>query len=147
MAILRTAMALGILTPPRPQTAGAVHQCRYVFDSGDVGAVGAGDLVVLGPQQPFSHVVDAYLQFDGDWTGITNLTVGLFDAAANAGAGAVGNELFDAVAPGSVLVRLTKPDWLRLPMIEGERQIGMKFSGAVARLAGRRATLSLLYRQ
>ncbi len=149
MALKQSNWALGLHTAVRPQTAGAVHVQKFVFEvSGSTGALAIGDIVEIGEIPPYAIVCDAQIFCEGVMTGVT-ADVGLMSGeyGDNDPARTSGNQLF-AAADLTTFTRMSKPDLALLPHSELSRGIGVKIAGAAAAAAaGKRIHLALFYRQ
>lgn len=145
MSLIQSAWADGRSTPPRPQTAGAVHVAKFRFPV--TRDIGAGDVLEIGILPAFAHIVDAALVAEGAFAAVT-ADVGLMSGAAGElnAARTVGTQLFAAGALTGV-VRLNRPEALALPATGVDRGIGVKFSGAVTGGAGKSVTLVLSFVQ
>lgn len=140
MAILLTPHTSGYATPPRPQTAGAVHVARTVLDLAQ-GMTAATDTAWLTYLPPDGRVIDAILVPRGTFTGLT-ASLGLVDAG-----GAVGTELFAAVALSAGVQRLAAEAAFRIAPAETARTVGLSVSGDIAAAADQSLTLLLFYTQ
>lgn len=154
MAIIQTDWAKGILTPPRPQTHGAVHAVRFIvpldaagFAALGVASIGTGDILELGPIMNFGRIIDAIIIAEGAFggatadVGIMSGKAGSTDASRTSGA-----ELFSAAALTGV-VRASAVTAFTQPSTELERGLGVKFSAAQNAATGKRLTVTLLFAQ
>ena len=139
MATLTTPHTSGHATPPRPQTAGAVHVARAVLDLTD-GMTAATDTAWLTYLPPDARIVDATLVPRGTFTGLT-ADIGLVDGAT------IGTELFAAVGLSAGVQRLAAEAAFRLAPAETARTVGLSVSGNVAAAADQSLTLLLFYTQ
>ncbi|MCE7797860.1 hypothetical protein LWE61_15010 [Sphingobium sufflavum] len=144
--IVFSRFALGTRTPPRPQSAGAVHVAKfpYTFTT----ALPAGAILELGVLPEFAHIVDYKLVPEGAFAGVTCSAgimtgeVGVQDNARDAG-----TELFAAGTALDALKDPAKIDALVLSAVATPRGIGLKFSGQVAADPAKKVNLILFYAQ
>lgn len=155
MSIVQSQWINGQRATKRPQTTGAVHITHFVYDFGPTSAkaLAAGDILELAILPVNSRLVDATLITEGDFAALTadiGLMTGEVGAEFNQDdtARTSGNELFAAAPLATRFQRLVKPDVVLLQRPENvETSIGVKFSGAVPKAAGKRVHLILYYYQ
>ncbi|MED5545696.1 MAG: hypothetical protein VYD90_10640 [Pseudomonadota bacterium] len=146
MTIVHSRAANGTVNTPRPQTAGAVHAAK--FSIAIASALAAGTILELGVLPAFAQVVDYKLVPEGDFGEVTcsgGLMTG--ELGSDDEARTVGTELFEA---GTALDAAASPDLpsaFAIKSIEGDRGIGLEFSGEVAGAPDKRLTLILFYHQ
>ena len=139
-AIFQTDYAKGILTPPRPQTYGAVHvaKVKHVFSV----TTDENDIVEMFTLPAYAQLVDWLLVPEGTMTGIT-ADVGLMsgDPGSTATSRTSGDELFDAIALDGGVKRATEVDGFNIAPVEYDRSIGLKLSDEVAGASTKKVTL------
>ena len=151
MALKQSPWALGNNQSKRPQTAGALHTQRFIYDlSAGANALAIGDIVEIGELPPFCRIIDAKVYTNGSFAAATadiGLMSGDYGDASNDPVRTSGAELFTAVDL-TAMARLTKPDSLKIEPTEVSRGIGVKIAGAaVAAAAGKYLVLELSYIQ
>jgi len=121
----------------RPQSAGAVHEQRFVYDCAALGVL-ATDILELGVLPANAKIIDAMVFAEGAWGAITA------DTTRTAG-----NELFAAQNVNNTVTaaaRLSKPAGLLVDPVEKARSIGVVFSADVA-AGAKKLHLRLFYAQ
>lgn len=148
MPLKQSAWAKGNDQAKRPQTAGAVHVQRFIYNAAIAAdALLANDIVEIGELPPFCRIVDAKIYANGTMTGVTadvGLLSGEYGDLDNART--VGKELFEA-ADVTGMVRLVKSDALKIEPVERSRGIGVKVLAAVPAAATKYLVLELSYIQ
>lgn len=154
MAIIQTDWAKGILTPPRPQTHGAVHVVRYRvpldaagFAALGVTQIGTGDILELGPIMNFARVVDATIIAEGAFGGAT-ADVGIMSGQAGGldASRTSGTEFFSAAALTGI-ARANSVSAFTQASTELERGLGVKFSAAQSAAANKVLNVHLWFAQ
>ena len=149
MALKQSSWALGNNQSKRPQTSGALHVQRFIYNiPTSAYALAAADIVEIGELPPFCRIIDAKIYTNGTFTGIT-ADVGLLSGEygdATDGTRTSSNEIF-AAADLTTMTRLSKSDSLKIAPIEASRGIGVKVSGTVGNAADKYIVLELHYTQ
>lgn len=145
-AIFQTDYAKGYLTPPLPQTHGAVHvaKVKHVFSA----TTDENDIVEMVTLPAFAQLVDWLIVPEGTMTGIT-ADVGLMsgDPGSTDLARTCGDELFDAIALDGGVKRAVEVDGFNIAPVGYDRSIGLKLSDEVAGASTKKVTLIVLYSQ
>lgn len=155
MAIIKSPWIIGTEVTKRPQTTGAIHVTKFVYDFGLNGslALAAGDILELGILPSGATLVDATLITEGSFAALTadiGIMTGDVGASTNSDGSArtSDNALFAAAPLATTFARLSKPDAVVLKRDKDtETSVGVKVSGAVAKAAGKRIHLILFYYQ
>lgn len=130
MALFQSDWGLRRKTPPRPQSAGAVHVARfnYVFNSA---LAFATDRLELGVLPAFARICDAI--FIPNTAIAATCQIGFMsgDVGDPSNARTVGAELFAAgTGANATLVRMLLPSAFKLPAAQVDRSIGIQFAAA-----------------
>lgn len=147
MALIQSPWAVGMLNPPRPQTAFSAHDLMYIMDVPAAGIAG-GDIIELAVLPPYARIVDAKLITVGS-LGAATVDVGLMSGLTgeptneDGSARTVGTELFAAAALTAEVTQLAKSAALLVSPTQKDRSIGLKFSAAVTAGAGKKIGLLL----
>ena len=104
MTIFQSDWGKGLQTPPRPQSAGAVHVAKFKYLA--ITTLASTDIIEIGVLPAFASISDAILVTEGVWTGIT-ADIGIMS-------GTVGDEL-SARTSGSELFAAAPAFSLRPP--------------------------------
>lgn len=150
MALIQSAWAKDQLPVYRPQTAGAVHAQKFIFDL-DAQSFAANDILELAMLPPYATLVDFQLVPVGS-LGAATVDVGIMSGQPgeltndDGSARTVGTELFSAAAITGLLGPQAVTGLLIAP-VEAERSIGIKFSAAVTAGAGKKLGLILWFTQ
>lgn len=149
MALKQSPWALGSNQSKRPQTSGALHVQRFIYDlSVAANAAAINDIIEIGELPPFCRIIDAKVYTNGTFTGVT-ADVGIMSGeyGDNDPTRTVGAELYTAVDL-TVMTRLVKSDSLKIAPTESSRGIGVKILGAAASVAATKyIVLELHYTQ
>ena len=142
MAVFQSLWAKELRETYRPQTAGATHSQKFVFDVPASGFA-ANDVLELAVLAPYATIVGAKLVPIGA-LGAATVDVGLMSGELGdpSTSRTVGNELFAGAALTAV-IQPSKPDAYVIRATEKARSIGVKFSAAVAAGEGKRIMLIL----
>jgi hypothetical protein len=132
MATIQTTWATGQDTPPRPQTAGAAHVARYVYDFTGKPTLVNADILEMGPIPPFARISEVTLIPEGSFAGVTcSIGVMTGEAGDAVTARTVGAEFFAASTGLTAMARSTVVAGHVLEPSTSARGIGIDFSADV----------------
>lgn len=145
--IIQSDFGKGILTPPRPQSAGAIHCAEFKYTFATAFAY-ATQILEFGILPAFAKIVDATLVPEGVLTGLT-ADIGLMSGAAGSTATdrTSDDTIFDGVALDGGLKRAVAITPYLIAPAAYDRSIGFKASGDIAAASTKKLTLLLFYTQ
>ena len=147
MAIIQSNWALRRFTPPRPQSAGAVHVARFEFIFDRAVAIAGTDILELGVLPAFARVLDATFIGQTALVGTANIGIMSGEVGDPSAGRTVDASLFAAADANAAMTRMLLPTAFLLPAFGADRSIGVTFSVAIPLLITRMVTLILEYEQ
>lgn len=153
MAIIQSDWGSNRLTPNRPQTAGAVHVTRFVYEL--AGEIDTTDILELGILPAYAYLVGARVTTEGTWiVGGADVTADIGIMSGEPGdrnvSRTVGDELFDGVNLDDAKTAVQTSDNPDLPKVapsDKHRSIGVKFSAKVGGSSATKIILDVFYAQ
>ncbi|WP_051949123.1 hypothetical protein [Methylosinus sp. PW1] len=136
-------------TPPRPQTAGALHVAEFIYDA-SAGLL-AVDKLELGILPAGADIYDYFFWSETDLgaktisAGVMSGTVGSTDSART-----VGTDLYSAVSVATAhtsIVRQTAVAGQKIAVATTDRSLGLQISADLAAAAGQIIHLTVFYAQ
>ena len=145
--IIQSDFGKGILTPPRPQSAGAIHCAEFKYTFATAFAY-ATQILELGVLPAFAKPVDAILVPEGVLTGLT-ADIGLMSGTAGSTATdrTSDDSIFNDIALDAGLKRAVAITPYLITPVAYDRSIGFKASGDIAAASTKKIALLLYYTQ